>query len=186
MFAGNSRISNIVRRREAAPRSVARPLARTWMSIRRHAVSGTHSRSPVSSDKQVTAKVLKRIWRFCDEEKAFLPESREDAIKRLITVFRSCTRASFRRSPLASCLTRKLISPMSPYWLPLQAVCSSRFTIDTLAAGITNAVIRFGLAFEGITLTSELKSRIRGTCRGKRSFDLPRLSDDGRTAVSAV
>ena len=154
------------------------------MSKRIAVVLGTHSRSPVYSDKHVTANVRSRSWRLCDEYPR-LPESQDDAINRLITALRSCTRASFRKSPLASSFTRKWISPISPCWGLFDAFGLYRLNMATFEAGITNAVSLFGLAFEFMTLIMGLISRRRGTSRGKRSL-LPTLFEAGNTAVNAA
>mmetsp|Transcript_26176 Transcript_26176/g.56126 ORF Transcript_26176/g.56126 Transcript_26176/m.56126 type:complete len:201 (-) Transcript_26176:297-899(-) len=140
-------------------------------------VSGTHSSMPVSSERQVTANVRTRKRRLLLERVLF--ELLEESINRLITLFKSCTRASLRRSPLASCFTRKWISPMSQFRgveeevlpLPLPLPLPPTFACFHVP-GTANASSFLGFAFDCITDTFDENALILGITRGKYSFRL--------------
>ena len=130
---------------------------------------------PVSSERQVTANVRTRKRRLLLERVLF--ELLDEAIRRLITLFKSCTRASLRRSPFASCLMRKWISPMSQSKGVDDEVLPSPLLFSTTFAcfhvpGTANAFIFFGFAFECIIDTFDENALIRGITRGKYSFEL--------------
>mmetsp|Transcript_6407 Transcript_6407/g.10033 ORF Transcript_6407/g.10033 Transcript_6407/m.10033 type:complete len:210 (-) Transcript_6407:1393-2022(-) len=98
-----------------------------------------------------------------------------------MTLLKSCTLESLRRSPFASFFTRKCNSPISSLTRPETSESEERCDI---LDGTANTLTFFGLALDCIILNSLSKALIRGTNVGKASVTDP-SSTPGETVRAA-